>query len=221
MAVRANVVFPILIPSLVVVPITKFNARALGALVSVAGGALNKRLSAILSALMESISLEKDQGMVAELWATVKALLLSIEDAEGLNTLMMTLFETVKDDDPAKREISCAIVTMFCTESKVTFQQYVSDWMRVLISLFDDRQTSVVVAAWHALNAITRTVRKEDLEELVIPVRRAVKAVGVPGVDLPGFCLPRGIGPILPVFLQGLTYGTAEIREQAALAVGN
>ncbi|KAG9284337.1 hypothetical protein G9A89_007492, partial [Geosiphon pyriformis] len=42
MAVRANVVFPVLIPTLITIPITSFNARALASLVSVAGSALNK-----------------------------------------------------------------------------------------------------------------------------------------------------------------------------------
>jgi len=38
---------------------------------------------------------------------------------------------------------------------------------------------------------------------------------------LPGLCLPKGLAPILPIFLQGLMYGSPEIREQAANGLGD
>ncbi|KAJ1557917.1 translational activator of GCN4, partial [Nowakowskiella sp. JEL0078] len=55
MAVRSNVVFPVLIPTLIAKPISAFNAKALGSLIAVAGQALNKRLSTILPALLDSL----------------------------------------------------------------------------------------------------------------------------------------------------------------------
>ncbi|KAF9957711.1 translational activator of GCN4, partial [Mortierella alpina] len=160
MAVRSNVVFPVLIPTLIAQPISAFNARALGSLVSVAGTALNRRLTNVLAALIQS-------------------------------------------------------------QSSQDISRYVSDWIRVLINLLDDRTHAVVVSALAALNAVTRTVRKDELEGLVQSVRRSVRAVGMPGVDLPGFCLPKGIAPLLPIFLQGLMNGSNSIREASALAIGD
>jgi hypothetical protein len=55
----------------------------------------------------------------------------------------------------------------------------------------------------------------------VISTRQIVQQVGVAGSDLPGFCLPKGINAILPIFLQGLMNGTAEQRTQAALAISD
>lgn len=37
---------------------------------------------------------------------------------------------------------------------------------------------------------------------------------------VPGFCLPKALAPILPLFLNGLLYGSAEAREQAATGLG-
>ncbi|CAG8528557.1 17533_t:CDS:10, partial [Acaulospora morrowiae] len=221
MAVRANVVFPVLIPNLIAVPISSFNARALASLVTVAGAALNKRLTSILTALMTSLGMESDENTIAELKETERALLLSIDNAEGLQTLMMMLFEAAKSDDSTKRAGACDIVTIFCNETKMDFSRYTSEWVRVLILLLDDRQKDVVISAWNALNAVTKSIKKDELEQFVIPVRRTVKLIGVPGVDLPGFCLPKGIGPILPIFLQGLMYGTPDIRENSALGIGD
>ncbi|RUS31239.1 hypothetical protein BC938DRAFT_478212 [Jimgerdemannia flammicorona] len=221
MAVRANVVFPVLIPTLITVPISAFNARALASLVTVAGAALNRRLTTIVGALMESLSQTTDPETLEQLRETTRALLLSIDNADGLHTLMAMLFEFVKSDDPTKRAGACDIVNTFYSESKLDASRYIGDWIRLLVALLDDRQQIVVVAAWGALNAVTKSVKKDDLEQLVGPVRRAVKSVGVAGVDLPGFCLPKGISPVLPIFLQGLMYGTTEVREQSALGIGD
>ncbi|CAI2178661.1 6583_t:CDS:10, partial [Funneliformis geosporum] len=221
MAVRANLVFPVLIPTLIQTPITSFNARALASLVTVAGPALNKRLTQILSALIVSLGTETDEHVILELQETEKALILSIDNAEGLQTLMTMLFEAVKSDDPSHRAGACDIVTIFCNESKIDYSRYVTEWIRVLILLLDDRQQNVVKAAWNALTAVIKPLKKDELEQMVIPTRRSVKSVGVPDVDLPGFCLPKGISPILPIFLQGLMYGTVEIREQSALGIGD
>lgn len=221
MTVRANVVFPVLIPNLISVPISAFNARALASLVTVAGSALNKRLASILSALITSLGMETDEDTIKELQETERALLLSIDNAEGIQTLMMLLFEAIKSEEPTKRASACDILTMFCNETKMDYSRYVSEWIRVLILLLDDRQQEVVVSSWNALNSVTKSIRKDELEQFVTPVRRSVKTVGVPGVDLPGFCLAKGIGPILPIFLYGLMNGTSEIREQSALGIGD
>ncbi|KAF9937443.1 translational activator of GCN4 [Mortierella alpina] len=221
MAVRSNVVFPVLIPTLIAQPISAFNARALGSLVSVAGTALNRRLTNVLAALIQSQVNETDEDTLEALETTICALLQSIDNADGAHTLMMMLFELVKSEDASKRSSGCNILATFCAESSQDISRYVSDWIRVLINLLDDRTHAVVVSALAALNAVTRTVRKDELEGLVQSVRRSVRAVGMPGVDLPGFCLPKGIAPLLPIFLQGLMNGSNSIREASALAIGD
>lgn len=84
-------VFPILIPTLTSTPITAFNARALASLVTVAGNALSKRLNTILGALVPAIESERDSELLHDMNDAIKALLASISDAEGLNTLMLLL----------------------------------------------------------------------------------------------------------------------------------
>ncbi|KAI9492588.1 armadillo-type protein [Zychaea mexicana] len=221
MAVRSNVVFPVLIPTLVTVPITAFNARALASLVTVAGSALNRRLTTILSAIVESRMVEKDEEVQKELANTTEALLISLDEDDGMHTLISTLQDYVRSDKADKRAVACDIVNTLYTDTKLDASQYVSDWIGTLVPLLSDYSSDVVRAAWQALNALTKSVKKDEYEELVNPVRQAVRSVGVPGADVPGFCLPKGISPILPIFLQGLMYGSSQTREQAALGVGD
>lgn len=73
---------------------TVFNARALASLVTVAGNALSKRLTVVLTALVK-ITESTDDSTSDELRTAVEeavqALLSSISDVEGLNTLMLLL----------------------------------------------------------------------------------------------------------------------------------
>ena len=90
--VRANSVFPVLIPTLIAQPITAFNARAIGALVKVAGTALNRRLDTVLGALVKSLENEKEDSRKADLNSAIEAILSSVIDEEGVHLLEMLLF---------------------------------------------------------------------------------------------------------------------------------
>jgi hypothetical protein len=70
---------------------TVFNARALASLVTVAGNALSRRLSIILGALVKVYEGDMDEDLDSALDEALRALFASINDAEGLNTLMMIL----------------------------------------------------------------------------------------------------------------------------------
>ncbi len=98
---------------------------------------------------------------------------------------------------------------------------YCVDWVRQLVSLMDDRSDEVVQAAWTAFDTLIKTVPKEDLEDLVVPLRRSIESTGAPGRTVPGFCRPKGVQPIIPILLAGLLSGTEEQREQAAFGIGD
>lgn len=70
---------------------TVFNARALAALVTVAGNALSRRLTVILGALVKTIEDQPEPELAEAADEALKAILASISDAEGLHTLMMLL----------------------------------------------------------------------------------------------------------------------------------
>jgi hypothetical protein len=73
---------------------TVFNARALASLLTVAGNALSRRLTVVLTALVK-ITESTDDSTGDELRTAVdeavQALLSSISDVEGLNSLMLLL----------------------------------------------------------------------------------------------------------------------------------
>ncbi|KAJ7672704.1 armadillo-type protein [Mycena rosella] len=221
MSVRASTVFPVLIPTLTAIPMTLFNARALAALVTVAGGALSRRLTVIMSALVRVVEDDQDEELQAAVDEAIRALFASINDAEGLNTLMMLLLGWAKHDSPKRRVSACNFFAVFCEESSLDSSLYRVDWIRQLISLLEDSQVPVHTAAWSALDVFVKSIPKDELEPLVVPLRRSIESTGGPGHYVPGFGLPKGVAPTVPIIIAGLTTGSNEQREQAAYAIGD
>lgn len=101
------------------------------------------------------------------------------------------------------------------------FSLYRADWVRSLVTLMDDRQQPVVEASVRAFNAFVKSLDKEDLEGLVVTLRRTIESCGSLGRTVPGFNHPKGITPMVPIIIAGLTTGSNEQKEQAANAIGD
>ncbi|CAJ2503060.1 Uu.00g104540.m01.CDS01 [Anthostomella pinea] len=218
---RSNIILPNLIPTLITPPISAFNAKALASLSRVAGTAMNRRLPNIINSLMDSIVNTKDEELGSELESSFDTVIQSIDEYDGLNTVMNVLLQLVKNDDHRKRAVTAARLAKFFASSGVDYSRYNQDIIRALLISFDDRDKEVVKAAWTAFSEFTKHLKKEEMEALVPSTRQTLLQVGVAGSNLPGFELPKGIGAILPIFLQGLMNGTAEQRTSAALAISD
>ncbi|KAK5169075.1 translational activator of GCN4 [Saxophila tyrrhenica] len=218
---RSNAILPNLLPNLLTSPITAFNARALASLADVASSSMTRSIPKILNALMDNLVACKDEELKAELDGAFDTVLLSVDEFDGLNTMMSVMLTLVKNDDHRKRASADLHMAKFFEGADVDYSRYYPDLIRALLIAFDDSDKEVVKAAWTALTAMVSRLRKEEMESLVVSTRGTLNQVGVAGHALPGFSLPKGINAILPIFLQGLMNGSAEQRTQAALAISD
>ncbi|KAL9070152.1 MAG: hypothetical protein Q9157_005922 [Trypethelium eluteriae] len=218
---RSNIILPNLLPTLLNPPITAFNAKALASLAEVASSAMTRRLPNILNSLMDSIVVCKDLELRSELDSSFDTIILSVDEYDGLNTMMSVMLASAKHDDHRRRASADTHFAKFFAQAEIDFSRYYPDLIRILLLAFDDSDKDVVKAAHAALTALTGRLRKEEMESLVISTRQILQQVGVAGADLPGFSLPKGINAILPIFLQGLMNGTSEQRTQGALAISD
>ncbi|EDO01257.1 hypothetical protein SS1G_03731 [Sclerotinia sclerotiorum 1980 UF-70] len=218
---RSNIILPNLIPTLTTSPISSFNAKALASLSTVAGPAMARRLPTILNSLMDNIIASKDDDLKADLESSFDTVVQSIDEFDGLNVAMNVLLALVKHDDHRRRANVDYRLAKFFAAATIDYSRYNQDIVRALLVSFDDRDPEVVKAAWAALSEFTKHLKKEEMEALVYSTRQTLQHVGVPGSNLPGFGLPKGINAILPIFLQGLMNGTAEQRTQSALAISD
>ncbi|KAI1079818.1 translational activator GCN1 [Whalleya microplaca] len=218
---RSNIILPNLIPTLTTPPISAFNAKALASLSRVAGPAMNRRLPNIINSLMDNIINAKDEELRSDLETSFDTVIQSIDEYDGLNTVMNVLLQLVKNDDHRKRAVTASRLAVFFANSGVDYSRYNQDIIRALLISFNDLDRDVVKAAWTALSEFTKKLKKEEMEALVQSTRQTLLLAGVAGANLPGFELPKGINAILPIFLQGLMNGTADQRTSAALAISD
>ncbi|KAL3565195.1 hypothetical protein D5086_033241, partial [Populus alba] len=177
-----------------------FNAHALGALAEVAGPGLNFHLGTILPALLSAMGAEdEDVQTLAKEAAETVALVI---DEEGVEDLIAELLKGVGDTLALIRS-SSYLIGFFFKYNKLYMVDEAPNMISTLIILLSDSDSSTVEVAWEALSRVIGSVPKE----------------GGP-VVIPGFCLPKALQPLLLIFLQGLTSGSAELREQAALGLG-
>ncbi|KAK2882392.1 hypothetical protein FQN49_000395 [Arthroderma sp. PD_2] len=220
-ATRANIILPNLIPTLLTRPITGFNAKALASLSEVAGGGMNRRLPTILNSLMDEIISTEDNDLKLEISQAFDTVLDSVDEYDGLNVGMNVMLALMKHDDHRRRATAAMHLATFFANTELDISRFYPELIRVLLISFDDHDKNVVKASWEGLSQLTKSMRKEEMEVLVNPTRQVLRQVGVPGSNLAGFSLPKGIGAILPIFLQGLLNGNIEQRTQSALAIGD
>jgi len=138
-----------------------------------------------------------------------------------VRTTLRKLIGRAKDNNPTRRTTACNVFATMCQVNQADTSDYRVDWIRILVSLFDDPVEEVVSAAWSALEHFVKTVDKDELEDLVVPLRRTIESTGSPGKDVPGFSRPKGVQSIVPILLAGVLNGTQEQREQAAYGIGD
>lgn len=121
---RAEKIFPVLIPRLIATPITAFNARALASLVRVAGPALGRRLTNIVDSLQSALKTEKDEQTLEQIDEALNAVLGAVEDHEsGLGSLLMHMLSLAKNETPAKRVTGCTLFMRFCQATEADFSE--------------------------------------------------------------------------------------------------
>lgn len=222
MRTRAEAVFPASLPTLLVQPISAFNAKALADLVGVAGNAINKRLSTIITALSIALDSEKDEETRETLEESIESVLSAVTSFDALHQLMMLLLSWIGDVERDSRKIrhGCQFYSTFVSNLSErggarALEDYNADFLRRLATLLDVRDEEIVDAALPALAACVEAM--EDPEELVIPLRHTLSGLSD---DVPGLAKKEGFGSCSGVFLAGLMSGTGEQREQAALGLG-
>lgn len=92
-----------------------------------------------------------------------------------------------------RRRAAAALLCAFVTHSRADLVPHVPALLRGLLLLFAERERDVLLMAWEALSALTRTLEAEKQLGYVSEVRQAVRyaAADLKGEPLPGFCLPK------------------------------
>ncbi|CAH2086956.1 unnamed protein product [Euphydryas editha] len=233
MAIKSRAVLPYLVPVLTGAGGPGSGAvdtRALSALAAAAGSALTRHLPRVLPALLAALVAARGTPAEARELDYCRDALLPVLDDAGVRCIIDTLMESVRAGAGAvagagadeRRRAAAALLCAFVTHTRADLIPHVPALLRGLLLLFAERERDVLLMAWEALSALTRMLEAEKQLGYVSEVRQAVRyaAADLKGEPLPGFCLPKGIAPILPLFREAILNGLPEEKENAALMLG-
>ena len=116
------------------------------------------------------------------------------------------------------RASACDLFSIFCETSELDSSLFRVDWVRQLISLFDDLEVNVHTAAWKVFDTFVKSVPKDELELLVLPLRGTIESTGAPGWMVLESSLPKGVTPTVPIIIADLTTGSNQQCEKIGRA---
>ncbi|KAF2074627.1 hypothetical protein CYY_004066 [Polysphondylium violaceum] len=214
--VRSVVVLPVLVPKLLSRPLSSSNIKALAKLSKDAGEGLHTHLSTIIPSLIEAFT-NPNIANASDIKDSAISICKSI-DQTGLETLVPLLIEQTEVRLPNIRLGACQLIGEFYNGNNLDFEDFLDTLISSLLSLFNDPDTNVQLAANTALGFITKSIKKDNLSYLST-VQKGIQMLATDTYEdvksIPGFCLPKGLASILPILLNGLMYGSSEQREQA------
>lgn len=216
--IKSRVVLPYLVPQLTAPPV---NTKALSILCQ-AGEGLTKYLPKILPSILDSLAAVNgtaDENRVIE---DCQLIILAVSEDVGIRIIIDYLLEASKSKQIETRRAAASLLSAFCINSPGDYSIYISQLLHGLLLLFAEQDKDILIRAWDALNAVTRTLDSAQQIAHVSDVRDSVKfaSMNLQGSELPGFCLPKGIAPLLPVFREGILNGLPEEKESAAQGLG-
>ncbi|CAB3252124.1 unnamed protein product [Arctia plantaginis] len=220
MALKSRAVLPYLVP--VLTGGGAVDTRALSALAAAAGGALARHLPRVLPALLHALVAARGQPTEARELDHCRDALLPVLDPPGVRCIIDTLLDSIRTTEGDKHRAAASLLCAFVSHTRADLATHVPQLIRGLILLLADSDRDVLLMAWEALQALTKTLDPERQIAHVSDVRQAVRyaAADLKGELLPGFCLPKGIAPILPLFRESILNGLPEDKENAALMLG-
>jgi hypothetical protein len=186
MAIRSNVVFPVLIPTLLAPPIGIFNAQALSSLITIAGGALKRRLGVILKALINELQ-TVDSGHIDD---TLEVLLSSI-DEEGVLEVISILEELMMNQSEQLNALRCLVILFSRCNSDL--DDIAADLIKKLIGMFNIKYNEDCrMKAWEALDVLIKKLPKDNLGFYIPAVIAGINLAGSDdGSEISGFNLPK------------------------------
>ena len=215
------------LPKLASPPIDAARAATLGSLAEVAGPALPPHLEVLFPPLLAAMGSENVDESEAATGAAAAVLRAVPDEAHYL--LLPEVVNGLEDESPRVRAAAAKLCGVFAVEAPCFDEEDdVPQLIKGLFELLIDEDEDVVLAAWTALGVVTGVVAKEDQARYLRDVRGAIetarekirrrnRGTGVKDLLIPGLCLPKGLAPIVQVYLQGVLVGkNSEVREEAA-----
>lgn len=216
----------IVVPSLIEErPLKTATARALATAAAVGDVSFEPYVLEVTDAIIESVEIF-DGSEFAE---PLESVLAAIGDCgeESVKTMLDSIFTKFNEGYSDRRVAASRTCAAFCRTVKVEELSRVSGTLlEVLIRQLADVNEEAAKAALEALKDFSKAVPSQVLSVHIPTIRQSLRAAssGITVIEgtnqIQGLQLPRAPEPFVPILTDGLLHGEPELREQAALGIG-
>jgi HEAT repeat protein len=232
--IRSKELLPYIIPRLIQQPMTISHAKAISSIATVTSETLHMHFNSIIPALITDLAsgTSDDKTQIQAVRDCARSVFEHADEA-GVNRLLSEVSKNCTSDKAELRKESCWMLGVVVEARKELkdFYDLNSTIIRDLVHRFNDDNKTVVKTANKAFAALSKYVPAEVLVEdieymrniiasMVSDARRRKGGVGDGEFLLPGFNIPKGLEPLLPIYQRGILYGTPSIREASAAGLG-
>lgn len=213
------------LPNLAQPPLTTSGARTLGALAEVAGSALPPHLPLLIPPLLEAMA-EDDEESVAAASSAALSVISSVPENSS-HLLLVEIKQGMMHEYAGCRAAAAKLAGYYAKNAPGFDDESETEVIiKKLFELFTDGDEAVLLAAWTAMGDVTGTISRQELPEYVGCVTKSLNLARdkvhrlnktAHEILVPALCLPKGLAPIVQVFLQGvLAAESSDAREAAA-----
>lgn len=232
LSLKSTVILPILLPKLLSPPITILNLRILASISEVSGSSLYQYLHMLIPNLLEVTCNPIEKESSEEIRKLITKIILSFH-GEGKSELFLQLIKQLENEKQLNIRLEIInFIDIYCSNTKINLDSEIPLLIQTLLLHFIDENKEIQEVCWKTLNSVVNLIKKENLATYIPLIQNILGKLKEElqkknlknnnnNIIIPGFCLPKGIGPILPIFLHGLMYGSPEIRENAASGLGD
>lgn len=147
---------------------------------------------------------------------------------DSVHTLLDTITSMMSESRDHKVKQSCALmITCFVSRTNCSFDSHVPMLLQAILKLYIEPEEELVLTGQQALAALLKAVPEEKYTKHIAFVRGVVADITITNrvldekrATIPGFCLKKGLEPLLPMFQHGLMHGTPQVRVDSADGLG-
>jgi hypothetical protein len=232
-AQKSGDLLPYLIPKLIKpIPLGTFQATAIEAVASVSGSVLHQYVNVLIPAIIESIVAYENGGDNEKKEACQSALQSVVGSIEnvGVQWTCVELGKHVENESAGWRVVAYWAINEYLKNTETDYSAQLPMLLKDIYSGFFDEDQAVLLAANGCLATVNKVVDVVELLGHLDFIRQNVGAkvsrlkYGANGIQenvvVPGYNIPKGLAPVVPVYLHGLMYGSSVQRECAAEGIG-
>jgi len=222
LAINSADVLPYLIPALAKTPLTLFHAKTIAFLAPNISKGFLRYVEQVTNALIDGLSrcnadeLDEMRQACAQIVTCI-----SQECVHMFANCCEEASSSTKN--PSIKAAVAHLISAFAANTRTNYESHLPLLLQILLRLFvEEENPELVQIGWDALDVMMRAHTDEKLSKHIVFVRSVIgdlridSTTGKERALVPGFCLKKGIQPLLPMFQHGLMHGTPQLRVEAA-----